>query len=237
MYLFRLILNPRNRMVRRETGDLHATHQRLLSAFPQRQATESGARAQFGLLYRVDQRAGGPPQLLVQSRELPDWAALPGGYLVEEHGELENPACKPVDQFYAALKDGMVLRFRLRANPTRRIDTKSGSDGKRRNGKRVELRGEEQWLAWLARKGEQHGFMLQPSRTWPGAADVRAVDEGKLTGRRTGAREGSLMTIAGVQFNGILSITNLELFRLALEQGIGSAKAFGFGLLSVARIG
>jgi CRISPR system Cascade subunit CasE len=237
MYLSRLILNPRDGAVRRDIGDLHATHQRLLSAFQERPLAEPGARAQFGLLYRVDQRVGGPPQLLVQSRERPDWAVLPKSYLVDEQGELENPACKLVDDFYAALAEGLVLRFRLRANPTRRIDTKSGPDGKRRNGKRVELRGEEQWLAWLARKGEQHGFTLQPSRTWPDAADVRAVDEGKLTGRRTGEGEKGLMTMAAVQFNGILSITNLELFRLALAQGIGSAKAYGFGLLSVARTG
>ena len=84
----------------------------------------------------------------MQSQVRPEWA-LPKGYLVEEHGELENPACKPVDDFYAALTEGMTLRFRLRANPTRRIETKSGTDGQRRNGKRVELRGEEQWLALL----------------------------------------------------------------------------------------
>ena len=70
-----------------------------------------------------------------------------------------------------------------------------------------------------------------------GAADVRAVDEGKLTGRRASLGKSALMTMAAVQFNGLLSITDVEVFRQALEQGIGSAKAYGFGLLSVARTG
>jgi len=237
VYLSRLILNSRDSAVRRDLGDVHATHQRLLSVFPRRPAIEPGARAQFGLLYRVDQRPFGSPQVLVQSRIRPDWTMLPKDYLLDEHGELENPACKPVDDFYEGLVEGMVLRFRLRANPTRRIDTKSGPDGARRNGKRVELRGEEQWLAWLARQGEQHGFVLQQSRTWAGAAGVRSVDEGKLTGRRVGAGAGTHVTLASVQFNGLLSLTNVESFRQGLEQGIGSAKAYGFGLLSVARTG
>jgi len=203
--------------------------------FPQSPEVVPGARAQFGLLYRVDQRPSGPPQVLTQSRIRPDWAALPEHYLLDEQGEIENPACKSVDDFYAGLAEGTILRFRLRANPTRRIDTKSGPDGARRNGKRVELKGEEQWLAWLDRKGEQHGFSLQASRMRPNAPDVRAIDEGKLTGRRTGG--GARMTMAAVQYNGLLRVTDLELFRQALEHGIGSAKAYGFGLLSVARVG
>lgn len=237
MYLSRLILNAHNGAVRRDLGDVHATHQRLLSAFPHSPENEPGARARFGLLYRVDQRPSGPPQVLIQSRIRPDWAALPKDYLLEERDEMENPACKAVDDFYAGLTEDLVLRFRLRANPTRRIDTKSGPDGGRRNGKRVELKGEEQWLAWLVRKGEQHGFQPQASRMRPNAPDVRAIDEGKLIGRRVSEAGGTRMTMAAVQYNGLLRITDLALFRQALEQGIGSAKAYGFGLLSVARVG
>lgn len=237
MYLSRLLLDVRRREVQHDLGDVHATHQRILSMFPQRSENTPGARAQFGLLYRVDQRPSGPPQVLIQSRIRPHWEALPLGYLLETGGELENPACKPVDDFYAAIASGMVMQFRLRANPTRRIDTKSGPDGVRRNGKRVELKGEEQWLAWLTRKGEQHGFDLQASRMQPNTPDVQAIDEGKLQGRRSEHTDASRLTLAAVRFDGRLTVRDSSLFREALASGIGSGKAYGFGLLSVARAG
>lgn len=37
-----------------------------------------------------------------------------------------------------------------------------------------------------------------------------------------------------VRFDGILTVTDQALFRTTLEKGIGSAKGFGFGLLSIA---
>jgi CRISPR system Cascade subunit CasE len=39
-----------------------------------------------------------------------------------------------------------------------------------------------------------------------------------------------------VLFNGTLAVTDPERFRAALATGIGSGKAYGFGLLSVARL-
>jgi CRISPR system Cascade subunit CasE len=38
-----------------------------------------------------------------------------------------------------------------------------------------------------------------------------------------------------VQFEGDLEVTDAAAFRAALAQGIGSGKAYGFGLLSIAR--
>ena len=45
---------------------------------------------------------------------------------------------------------------------------------------------------------------------------------------------GHRLTFASVLFEGVLEVTDAERFRQALEQGIGSAKAYGFGLLSIA---
>jgi CRISPR system Cascade subunit CasE len=233
MYLSRLTLNPRSRQAGNDMANCQELHRRLLSAFGPAAAADPGARAQLGLLYRVDESSTRPAQVLVQSRELPNWAALPDGYLFGSGGELENPACKPVNDFYAELRQGMALRFRLRANPTRRIAGKSEAEKPEKRGKRVELRGEEQWHAWLARKGDQHGF--EPRRNWLGAVDVQMIDQGKLQGwrgREVGTRR---MTLAAVLFNGRLEVTEVELFRQALVNGIGSGKAYGFGLLSVAR--
>ena len=39
----------------------------------------------------------------------------------------------------------------------------------------------------------------------------------------------------GVRFNGLLQVTDPEKLMQAVRNGIGPAKAFGFGLLSLAR--
>jgi CRISPR system Cascade subunit CasE len=230
MILSKLVLNSRSREVIRDLGDCHQMHRTILSAFPE---TAGAARAEFGVLFRVEWGGAGRPALLVQSRERPDWSKLPATYLTEP------PDDKDVSEAYASIAAGATFRFRLRANPTRRIDTKSGPGGERRNGRRVELRTEDAQLQWLRRKGEAHGFEVLSVRASGEVPNVRVSDEGKSRGHRTnGSGHGkSTLTFASVLFEGVLRVSDAEAFRIALAQGIGSAKAYGFGLLSVAPAG
>ncbi len=237
-FLSRLFLNPRNRDVRRDLADCHDLHRTLLSAFPQAQTKP--ARDEFGLLYRVEiNPRSGAVAAIVQSQITPDWRELPDGYLLD--GE-NNPACKAVDGAYGALCEGRQLIFRLRANPTRKIDTKTKPDGKKNNGKRVEIRGEENQIAWLQRKAEQHGFRLLSVSVNPGVANVRITPENKVFGWRGSDSDGQSyngntkrrLTFGAVLFEGSLEITDAEKFRQTLADGIGSGKAYGFGLLSIA---
>ncbi len=239
MYLSKLILNPRVQSARYDLADCQAMHRRLLSAFGETEA--EAVRATFGLLYRVENDARiGITLIIVQSKERPDWNRLPTQYL-RETGEA-NPACKFVGDKYAALPAETPLRFRLRANPTRKIDTKTLADGKRRNGRRVELRDKSAQLAWLERRAAQHGFRLQA---------VQAIDENKSIGKQAASSDYKVLsssrgetggkplrpprlTFASVLFEGELIVTEKELFHAALKQGIGTGKAYGFGLLSIA---
>ena len=50
-------------------------------------------------------------------------------------------------------------------------------------------------------------------------------------------RESSVVTLRIAGFDGILEVTDAEAFRAALRQGIGPARAYGCGLLTVAPIG
>ena len=224
MYLSRLLLDPRSRTVRQDTANCYALHQRVMEGFPSVQA-DGNARARLGILHRLDvEPRGNLWRLLVQSRVEPSWRALPSGYLLTTD---DNPACKEVGRFYATVSVGRLLQFRLRANPTKKIDTKSGPDGRRRNGKRVELRSVEEQLAWLRRKGEDAGFVALQAVPRPDkVAGARRADVGG----------GARMTFGAVVFDGVLRVTDADRFREALVQGVGSAKAFGFGLLSVAPV-
>ena len=44
------------------------------------------------------------------------------------------------------------------------------------------------------------------------------------------------MTFYGVQFEGVLRVEDTKKFEYVLKNGIGSGKAFGFGLLTIAKI-
>lgn len=239
MYLSRLILNPRNRQVRRDLSDCQQMHRTILSAFPRVANQDEGARSQFGLLYRVDINVrSGVVALLVQSHVEPDWNNLPGDYFLETSGDDPNPVCKIIGEKYDGLNEGMRLVFRLRANPTRRVSARSSRDEAKWHGKRVELCREEDQLKWLERKAEGFGFKLLSVRAASEVANVRTINEGKTKGWKSLAGEHdhskARLTFAAVVFEGLLTITDADLFHKALRGGIGSGKAYGFGLLSIA---
>ena len=116
---------------------------------------------------------------------------------------------------------GARFQFRILANVTKKIDTKS-KDGVRRHGRRVPLLQEEQQLAWLVSKSHRHGFSLISTR-------IRASGTAAL-----GVREGCRIAHRGVLFDGELTVTDVEAMSAALQHGIGPGKAYGFGLLSLA---
>jgi CRISPR system Cascade subunit CasE len=160
------------------------------------------------VLYRVEPPRGEPRFIvLVQSDVAPDWSRLnvPDGYL---YGP---PATKPFDPAFSA---GQRLCFRLRANPT-----------VKRDGKRRPLRGEEEQRAWLDRKGAEAGCRVIRAEVTP---------EGASCGRKSSGGATMTLTHHAMRFDGVLAVTDPERLRQALRAGVGSAKGFGFGLLSLA---
>jgi CRISPR system Cascade subunit CasE len=77
----------------------------------------------------------------------------------------------------------------------------------------------EEQIEWLQRKAAQGGFaVLSAMPTQQQRTDDRRHE----------------LKFFSVQFDGVLQVAEPERFRQTLAQGIGSGKAFGFGLLSVA---
>jgi len=104
-------------------------------------------------------------------------------------------------------------RFQLRANPTKRDNASR---------KRMPLRTDEELRAWLARKAEQGGFAVP-------ADSLRVIQEG----REWFAKAGHQGFHHAVEFEGVLAVTEPARFADGFQRGIGSAKAFGFGLLAL----
>jgi CRISPR system Cascade subunit CasE len=229
IYLSRLLLDPRARPVRRDIGDCQELHRTVLSAFPDT-AGKVKAREEFAVLHRLDLERD-RATLVVQSAVEPRWDGLPPEYLLPREN---NPACKPVARLYAGLGSGVRLRFRLRANPTKRLNV-AHPGGRLGPGKRVDIRREEEQLAWLARKGQQGGFTLCRARAYPDITNVRSVPSQAIGDRRGGpSPQKPRLVFGAVTFDGVLEITDAEAFRRTLTVGIGSGKAYGFGLLSIA---
>ncbi|GAB3393383.1 type I-E CRISPR-associated protein Cas6/Cse3/CasE [Azotobacter armeniacus] len=147
------------------------------------------------------------PTLLVQSRESGNWDVLQA-----LPGYLQQPAESKALDLEALIQPQRQYRFRLLANPT-----------VTRAGKRYGLLGEAEQLAWLQRQGERHGFEVQ-------AALVSATD--LLDSRRKGSAP---IMVQRACFEGLLQVAQADDVRQALVNGIGPAKAFGCGLLSVVR--
>lgn len=217
MYLSRLILNPRSRQVRKELSASYQLHRTLLRAFPPKEEGGSGR-----VLFRVDiNKFTGVPTVYVQSEKEPDWnylAAL-NDYLLNTGESIVNPAHKSMDNQLRKIRPGQLLAFRLLANPTFK-----------RQGKRFGWLKEEDQIEWLRRKAGIGGFHL---------ISVRIVPEGMVKDKKIQDRAAHQntashpLTFLSIRFDGVLRVADIDRFLHIVKSGIGSAKALGFGLLSL----
>lgn len=215
MYLSQLLLDGRSRRNQERLGDCHRMHELVMSGFPA-VATEQ-PRHELGVLYRVEQGAGGIIPVLVQSADEPTWAI--------EDPAVRTGVAKPLAQLAARFVPGARFRFRLRANPSKRVPVRALEDGRQsKNGPRVELVSDEACLEWLARRGASDGFEIISARV-----DARLP----LLGRGNSGRQ---ITVASRLFEGILLVRDPEAFGNAFTAGIGPGKAFGCGMLSLAPV-
>jgi CRISPR system Cascade subunit CasE len=195
--------------------DNYAWHRKIWMCFPGR---PDAAR---DFLTRLDPKDG-HYRLLMLSATLP-----------------ERPPWCPTDAWRAkevpdAFLAHPAYRFSLVANPTQKLVVRNESGERKKNGRRVPIvhrddRRDETGklqpglISWLKRKAEVHGFTFDPDRT-------RTIPRS----RQYFVKDSKLGLHTGVEFEGSLSVTDADKFREAFFRGIGSGKAFGFGMLVLA---
>ena len=162
------------------------------------------------LLFRLEEADDGA-RILVQAHRAGDWDAA----FSEFHVLAQAPEEKAVELRLVA---GQRYRFRLLANPT--VKTKREDGTPTRQG----LMREEDQLAWLRRKLQEAGAE---------AEGCIVVPRGLQRSRKNPAVDPHLHTHYAVLFEGLLWVTDPVRLREAVEKGIGSAKGYGFGLLSL----
>lgn len=135
---------------------------------------------------------------------------------------------------------GQVLQFTLRGNPTIRVRdaegctrhkdpvrmARFGMTATERQAIPMEQTALEEGMAWLERKGSLHGFQV---------LDATLNDYESISFSKPGKRgkEARTITLASMDFTGLLRIEDLPQFKKALWEGVGRSKAFGYGLLRV----
>ena len=117
------------------------------------------------------------------------------------------------------------LRFLLLANPVKTINDENGRLNAKGEVKkcRVPLIHEEEWRAWLERKLDTR------------AAIETLIAEKRLPLNFRKAKEKRIGKIQPVSFQGVLSVKDPSAVHELVAAGIGPAKAFGCGMLSLAR--
>jgi CRISPR system Cascade subunit CasE len=208
--------------------------------------------AETGFLFRIDPHPGGRVVIVVQSAAQPQWkyAFQNADFLL-----LDFLAAPPhAEEFDPSYHDGQQFRFRIRVALTNKKKTSTDGhdlrkyrEAKDRYGrqksqsKRVALSWEVKQdpqdviRDWFSQKGKAGGFVVE-------VKDFRALQIGWGNGFRPGRKKtaedgddaGHHMRFRSALLEGTLRVTNADLFRNTIARGIGSGKAFGFGLLSVA---
>lgn len=219
MYLTRMYLNPRRRQSTRFKRDPEVAHAAVESAFP-----PSADRSRT--LWRLD-GGGDELKLLILSRSIPSLEH------VQEQAGWEGQVTwesRPYEQLLARVTAGQRYGFRLTANP---VHTVTSSTGKKRRVAHVSV---AQQLSWLSQRAEQSGVRFLDVNGSPHDAAAETSIEVQVSNRETLTfRRGEhLVTLARVQYDGALEVDNAELLRTALVNGIGRAKAYGCGLLTLA---
>jgi len=108
--------------------------------------------------------------------------------------------------------------FQVRANPTVKRFVFDEAMALKKNGRRTGIYDQEGLLGWLQRKAAHSGFEVLECCPGPPIHGYFVKD----------GRRGKHI---GVDFKGVLRVTDRGAFERAFRAGVGPAKAFGFGLL------
>ena len=222
MFLTRFQINPARRGARKLLASPHAMHAAVRAAFA---APEDHERAGTRTLWRLDTPATAIVHLYIVSPGRPDLT-----HLVEQAGwptaEVEPWVTRDYDALLASLRPGQHWAFRLTANPTH--SGRKSADAK--DTQRFGYLREAEQVGWLADRAARHGFALAAQQD--GQFNLRLHRRQTQTFKRgMGA-----VTLTAVTYDGILQVADVDAFRRALTGGIGHAKAYGCGLLTLAPV-
>ena len=227
MFLTRVPIDVTHRKGLQFVGSFYRVHAAVEAAFSL-EAKRVDDRGR--ILWRLDEANGRTDcvWLYILSPEAPDC-----GHIISQAGvpDGEEPETKYYDKVLDAITLGSRWQFRLKANPARKVLKDKGTRPK------ANLRGtvqghvtERQQRMWLLDRAASNGFTVVPSSSGSEALSVSHRQKERFV------RGDAEITIATAQYDGVLEVVDVEAFRHLLGFGIGRAKGFGCGLMTIAPV-
>jgi len=232
-YLCSVPLNPLRRAAQTLLRNPHRMHAAVEGILPPQRSGR--------LLWRLEEQHG-RAELLVQSPARP---ALE--HLVEQAGwpgnEQGSPRVADMAPIFGLIAPGRQFGFRVRVNPSYISHAPQAATASQRGkldaagrGVRLGHRTAQQQLAWFLDRtvGDQPlwGFTVGSD---PEHAHVRVVAREHLRFRKGAG--GPQVSLDVACFAGVLTVTDSERLKDVLVNGVGRAKAYGCGLLTLAPSG
>lgn len=228
MFISRMPLNTARPETMRLLASPYRMHGAVENAFPPdaRRKSDEGR-----VLWRVDSSAGPAHEtwLYVVSPDRPDFSHIAESCGWPASGPGESKDYAPV---LDRIETGQRWRFRLKANPARRVLV---DEGRAPNPKVVgTVQGHvtmDQQADWLLRRAGEHGFEV--------CASPDGYDQLMLSQRHKErfVRDGRRVTITTAVYDGVLEVSDPSLLRHTLCFGMGRAKGFGCGLMTISPLG
>jgi len=209
MYLSRVKLDITLRKTRNALANLQQMHAIVEGCFD---AVSTKQRS----LWRIDTLKGST-FLLIVSSEAPDFTTLLPQLSSANSSEAIS---KNYDNFLASLAEKQNMRFRLCANPVHSVMQVGSQESRGKIFGHVTV---EQQKDWLQQRSQKNGFEL---------LHFDVVNRGE----RKFKRQKETVTLTMATYEGLLTVCDADLLRTALTTGIGRAKAYGCGLLTLAPV-
>ncbi len=209
MYISQVEIDLLNRQKIKDLTHLGAYHNWVESCFPEEFTREERTRK----LWRID-HLGDRQVLLLVSQKKPDLN------LLERYGVPQSGRIKEYTPFLSLIKEGEKANFRIVLNPVISVKEELGSSKRGRVMPHITV---EHQMKYLLDRAEKNGFYLNEE-------DFRIVRRDFPTYY---GNKGRAIRISRVTYEGILTVSNLELFYRTMTEGFGRQKALGFGMLTI----
>lgn len=216
MYLTRCGINPARRGARRLLASPQRVHAAVQAGFPPSDPNER-------ILWRLD-TGNDRSDLFIVSPDRPDLT-----HVVEQAGwpTTQTWEAREYSPFLDRLAAGQRWAFRLTANPVRSLPRDAGRG---RVSAHVTVAQQQEWFL---RRAQQLGIEVPASSL--GVPELVVRDRRTARFERREATAGRQVTVVMATYEGVLDVIEPALLRQALTAGIGRAKAYGCGLLTLAR--
>ncbi|WP_273450053.1 type I-E CRISPR-associated protein Cas6/Cse3/CasE [Streptococcus ferus] len=212
MYISRVEIDRNSRKKIKDLTHVGAYHAWVEQSFPHE--LEQSIRTRK--LWRID-RIQDKDYLILVSEEKPDLERL------GKYGVIGTAQTKDYQRFLDGLKNGCRMQFRVVLNPV--ISLPSPKSPKRGIVKpHVTI---EHQMKYFLNRSEKNGFLLTEE-------DFSIVERGYEIFKKAAPKP---IRLAKAVYEGTLTVSDVDLFKKLLTEGMGKKKAYGFGLMTVIPVG